>query len=134
MNGLYSIVVFVALLSESYPIGWIISMDHIVSDWLAGLDWIVSYHIGWITTHRILCIGWLLLGWGDGTDGLFGALAQQGWDAQTLVPAGTGATEQERHHWHLRGSDALDGHCQHGTDGTDGLDGALVGRGGTDKS
>ena len=52
-----------------------------------------------------------------------------GWDVQSLEPAGTGAPEQERHHWLLRGYDALDGYCEHGADGTDGLDGALVGWG-----
>ena len=57
--------------------------------------------------------------------GLDGALVGLGWNGQSLAPAGTGAPEQERHHW-------LDGYCKHGTDGTDGTDGlngALVGRG-----
>ena len=44
------------------------------------------------------------------------------------MPALTGAPEQERHHWLLRGRNALSGYCQHGTDGTDVLDRALVGQ------
>ena len=52
-----------------------------------------------------------------------------GWDGQSLAPTGTGAPEQERHNWLLRGSNALADSFQHGTDGTDGMDGALVGRG-----
>ena len=55
-------------------------------------------------------------------DGLDGSLVVLGWDGRSLVPAGTGAPEQERHHW-------LAGHCKQGTNGTDGLDGALVGQG-----
>ena len=43
-----------------------------------------------------------------------------------LAPSGTGAPEQEHHHWLFRGGDALTGYCQHGTDR---LDGALVGQG-----
>ena len=39
-----------------------------------------------------------------------------------LAPAGTGATEQERHHW-------LAGYCKQRTNGTNGLYGALVGQG-----
>ena len=62
-------------------------------------------------------------------DGLDGALVGLGWDGRSLASAGTGAPEQERHHWILRGRDDLAGYCQHGTDGTDGLDEALVGRG-----
>ena len=50
----------------------------------------------------------------------------RGWDGRTLSPDGTEAPEQERHHWLLRGGDALAGYFQHGTDG---LDGTLVGRG-----
>ena len=57
------------------------------------------------------------------------ALLGRGWDGRTLAPAGTGAPEQDIHHWLLRGGDALAGYCQHGTDGTDGLDGALAGWG-----
>ena len=45
-----------------------------------------------------------------------------GWDGWSLAPAGTGAPEQERHHW-------LAGYYKQGTNGTDGLDGALVGWG-----
>ena len=44
------------------------------------------------------------------------------WDGRLLAPAGTGATEQERHHW-------LAGYCKQGTNVTDGLDGVLVGQG-----
>ena len=65
----------------------------------------------------------------DGTDGLDGALVGLGWDRRLLAPAGTGAPEQERYHWLLRGCDALAGYCKHGTNGTDGLDGVLVGQG-----
>ena len=107
-----------------YRIGWI--------DWirLAGLYWIVSYRLDegtsafmhWLVTARCLD-GTDGTG---GTDGLDGVLVGLGWDGRPLVPAGTGAPEQERHHWFLRGRDALAGYCQHGTDGTDGLDGALV--------
>ena len=48
-------------------------MDRIVSAGLSGLnrlDWIVSYCIGWMSKHRLLCIVWLLLGcygWGGWT-------------------------------------------------------------------
>ena len=65
----------------------------------------------------------------DGTDGLDGALVRLGWDGRPLAPARTGVPEQERHHWLLRGRDALAGYCKQGTNGTGGLDGALVGRG-----
>ena len=58
----------------------------------------------------------------DGNDGLDGALVGLGWDGRLLAPVGTGATEQERHHW-------LAGYCKQGTNGTDGIDGALVGQG-----
>ena len=44
------------------------------------------------------------------------------WGGRLLAPAGTGATEQERHHW-------LAGYCKQGKNGTDGLDGALMGQG-----
>ena len=44
------------------------------------------------------------------------------WGGWLLAPTGTGATEQERHHW-------LDGYCKQGTNGTDGLDGVMVGQG-----
>ena len=49
----------------SYLIGWILSLDRIVS---AVLDRIVLYCIGWIRKHRIFCTGWLLPGW-DGWTG-----------------------------------------------------------------
>ena len=49
-----------------------------------------------------------------------------GGNGPTLAPAGTGAPEQERHNWLLRGGNTLAGYFQHGTDGTDGLDGVLV--------
>ena len=65
-------------------------------------------------------------------DGLDGAFVGLGWDGQSLAPTGTGAPEQERHNWLLRGSNALADSLQHGTDGTyrtDGLDEALVGQG-----
>ena len=42
------------------------------------------------------------------------------WGGRVLAPAGTGAIEQECHHW-------LDGYCKQGMNGTDGLDGAMVG-------
>ena len=58
----------------------------------------------------------------DGMDGLYGALVGLGWDGRLLAPAGTGSTEQERHH-------CLDSYCKQGTNGTDELDGVLVGRG-----
>ena len=64
----------------------------------------------------------------DGTDGtdrvdeLEGALVGLGRYRRLIVPAGTGAPEQERHHW-------LAGYCKQGTNVTDGLDGPLVGRG-----
>ena len=57
-----------------------------------------------------------------GTDGTDGALVGLGLDGRLLAPAGTGATEQEHHHW-------LAGYCKQGTNGTDGLDGAMVGQG-----
>ena len=44
------------------------------------------------------------------------------WGGRLLAPAGTGATEQERHHW-------LAGYCKQGKNGTDGFDGAMVGQG-----
>ena len=44
------------------------------------------------------------------------------WGGRLLAPSGTGATEQERHHY-------LAGYCKQGMNGTDGLDGALVGQG-----
>ena len=61
----------VALSAGLYCIGWIVYMDRIVSAGLAGLDWldwIGSYRIGWMRTHWIVCIGWLLLEW-DGWTG-----------------------------------------------------------------
>ena len=58
----------------------------------------------------------------DGNDALDGALVGLGWDGQLLAPAGTGATEQECHHW-------LAGYCKQGTNGTDGLDETIVGQG-----
>ena len=64
----------------------------------------------------------------DGTDGLDEALVVLGWDGRPLAPAGTGAPEQECHHWLLRGRDVLAGYCKQGMNGTDGLDGTLVGR------
>ena len=54
-------------------------------------------------------------------DGLDGALVGLGWDERLLAPAGTGATEQDCHHW-------LAGYCKQGTNGTDVLDGELVGQ------
>ena len=113
-------------------VGWIVlcCLDHIAGFYrLDGLDWIGWIgldSIGWMRTHRILCIGWLLLGW----DGWYG---WTGWGVggtevgQTVVSArqnesaGTGAQ-----HCILRGCDVLAGYCQHGTDGTDVLDGELV--------
>ena len=55
-------------------------------------------------------------------DGLDGALVGLVWDGRSLAPAGTGAPEQERHHW-------LAGYCKQGMNGKEGLDGVLVGRG-----
>ena len=43
-------------------------LDHIVLAGLDQLDWIGLYRSVWTRTHRILCIGWLLLGW-DGWTG-----------------------------------------------------------------
>ena len=57
----------------------------------------------------------------DGKDGLDGALVVLGWDGRSLAPTGTGAPEQERHHW-------LAGYCRRAMNGTDGIDGTLVGR------
>ena len=62
-------------------------------------------------------------------DRLDGALLGLGWDGRLLAPSRMGAPEKERHHWLLRGRDALAGYFQHGTDGTDVLDGALLGQG-----
>ena len=62
-------------------------------------------------------------------DGLYGTFVGLGCDRKLLAPAGTGALEQERHHWLLRGRDVLSGYCQHGADGMDGLDEAFLGRG-----
>ena len=74
-----------------------------------GLDCIVSY---WLDEDTLDFMHWLVTArMGDRVDGMFGALVVQGWDVRTLVPARTGAPEQERHHWHLRDSNALDGHC-----------------------
>ena len=53
---------------------------------------------------------------------MYGALVGLGWKGRFLAPAGTGATEQERHHW-------LDGYYKKGKNGRDGIDGALVGQG-----
>ena len=55
-------------------------------------------------------------------NGLDGALVGLWWDGRLLAPAGTGAPEQEHHHW-------LAGYFKQGMNGTDGLDGALVGQG-----
>ena len=55
----------------------------------------------------------------DGNDGLDGALVGLGWDGRLLEPAGTGATEQERHRW-------LAGYYKQRMNGTDRFDGALV--------
>ena len=44
------------------------------------------------------------------------------WGGLLLAPAGTGVTEQERHHW-------LACYCKQDTNGTDGLDGTMVGQG-----
>ena len=73
-------------------------------------------------THSFCKDGTNGTGGNDGNDGLDGALVGLGWDGQLLVPAGTGATKQERHHW-------LAGYCKQGTNGTDGLDGALARQG-----
>ena len=82
-------------------------------DWLDWIGWIGLDHNGWMRTHSFCK---------DGTDGLDGALVGLGWYGRSLAPAGTGATEQERHHW-------LAGYFKQGMNGTDGLDGALVGQG-----
>ena len=57
-----------------------------------------------------------------GMDGLDGELVGLGWGGRLLVPAGTGAPEQEHPHW-------LAGYSKQGTNGTYALDGALVGQG-----
>ena len=116
-------------------------MDCILS--AGSYRWIVSYWLYWIVLYRIVLAesgnigfsalaGYCLDGM-DGTDGLDGALVGRGWDGRMLAPAGRRAPpwapEKERHCWLLRGGDALDGYCHHGTDETDELDGALVGRG-----
>ena len=65
----------------------------------------------------------------DGMDGVDGALVGLGWDGRSIAPDGTGAPEQEHHHWILRGCDALSGYCKQETNGTDVLDRAMVGQG-----
>ena len=141
--GLYRIVGWIVL----YQLDWIVSyrLDLIVSYWLDWIilyriDWIVSYRLYWIVLYRIVLAesgnigfsalaGYCLDGM-DGTDGLDGALVGRGWDGRMLAPAGRRAPpwapEKERHCWLLRGGDALDGYCHHGTDETDEMDGALV--------
>ena len=61
-----------------------------------------------------------------GRTGMMGMMDWMGrwwyWGGRLLAPAGTGATEQERHHW-------LDGYCKQGVNGTDLLDWLLVGQG-----
>ena len=86
------------------------------------MDEDTSAFMRWMVTARMGRMGrmdWMGRWW----------LVGRGWDRRTLAPAGTGAPEQERHHWILRGGDVLAGYCQHGVDGTDGLHGVLVGRG-----
>ena len=84
------------------------------------MDWIGCIRLdnnGWMRTHSY-CKDWTDGTEGaDGTDGndvndgMDGALVGLGWDGRLLAPAGTGATEHERHHW-------LAGYCKQGTNGT----------------
>ena len=62
----------------------------------------------------------------DGDYGLDGPLVGLWWYGWLLAPAGTGAIEQERHHW-------LAGYCKQGTNWTDNLMGRWCDRGGTDE-
>ena len=71
--GLGFCIVLSALLLCCF-VGWIVSycLDHIAGlyqlDCLDWIGWIGLDRIVWMRTHRILCIGWLLLGW-DGWGG-----------------------------------------------------------------
>ena len=69
------------------------------SYWLDWMDWILWIGLddnGWMMTHIYCNDG---TDGTDGNDGLDGALVGLGWDGRLLAPAGTGATEQEHHHW-----------------------------------
>ena len=93
--------------------------------WLDCIGCIGLDNNGWMRTHNFCKDGIDGTNGTDGTDrndGLDGALVGLGWGGRLLAPAGTGVTEQERHHW-------LAGYCKQGTNGIDGLDGALVGQG-----
>ena len=72
-------------------IGWI---GRIGSAGLDELD-----HNGWMSTHSFCKDGTEGTDEKDEMDGLDGSLVVLGWDGRSLVPAGTGAPEQERHHW-----------------------------------
>ena len=91
-------------------------------DWLGWIGWIWLDNNGWMRTHSFCKDATGGMDATDGTDGmagLDGSLVGLRWDGRLLAPAGTGATEQERHHW-------LSGYCKQGTNGTYGFDGALV--------
>ena len=85
-------IVLSALSSGSYFFGWIISLDCIVS-----YCWIVSYCIGWIRNHWLLCTGWLLpgwdgyTGWGVGGTGVGRTDVSTRWNRSTTMGYGTGA-------------------------------------------
>ena len=68
-------------------------------DWLDWIVWIRLDNNGWMRTHSFYKDGTDGTDGTDGNDGLDGALVVLGWDGRLLVPTGTGATEQERHHW-----------------------------------
>ena len=113
-------------------IGWIGGLDRIGSlyhciagycwSWIVSAGWIRLDNNRWMRTHSYFKDGTDGTDGNDGKDGLDGALVVLGWDGWLLSPAGTGATEQERHH-------CLSGYCKQGINGKDGLDGEIVGQG-----
>ena len=62
-------------------------------DWLDWIGWIRLDNNVWMRTHSFFKDGT------DRNDGMDGALVGLGWDGRMIAPVGTGATEQERHHW-----------------------------------
>ena len=63
------------------------------------IGWIRLDNNGWMRTHSYCKDGTDGTDGNDGNDGLDGALVGLGWDGWLLAPAGTGAAEQEHHHW-----------------------------------
>ena len=126
---------FVALLKSRIILYWLdgsYRLDFISGyrlyqlDCLDWIGWIGLDHNGWMRTHSFMI--WLVTASMVRMDWM-GRWWDYGRIAGLLDPAVTGALEQERHHWLLRGCDVLAVYCKQGMNGTDVLDVVLVGRG-----